>query len=1187
MKFIKPLLRGAADAFLVLSLALSAGPSLSAQAKSKAAVDGVVGGVRLITDRELEIAFSVPIENDAEAKASFAILIDGKPLPPSEWEYLSYFNFGPYAWTAGASKGGAVNIRLKTPLDDHGTPLVPLGRQRSRQIAGTNTYDSYGRIAAGRLRVSHRPGTKNEKIVPAAWMPFYGFSQRGHMSMMWAWGSSNAGKAGVALNNSKFSAITQDYDARWVTDMLGEGISRLVGRSEYLNIPMIDAGFKAVVVGPGQSVYEAPEYRELFDHKKMGHDDVYGRRVIHGTPEKAVIVATADDVMRHESEARTRDGRSAARPKSDFFYFGEAFLRLYYKLGVEEGCKRYPHSHFNEPDDYRYDRQIEAAFRNIGIKWPGTAMRNSAEDYYVYGAMVHFEFLPESANGAWQPQRFPVNTRAELEAYDKALYTALSGIHGKYEYFSGTADEYARGRGENGRWGGWGQGGATNASMSNDIMKKSHPWFWRSQVDNFGSNGRALPPLAIEHVHVISDSQIEIKFNREISTIAAATNPNNWKVFKNGTELTNLTELSDAPGGPRNDLVQGGYAWKAITLNTGFGRIAYRTENGISKPLGTGLDKPLTKGAYGRGFGGFTQADLDERKISKGGWIANDAKPSPTALKMGEFVDLNEAIRRGAKLDGVIKVEYVGVEPITDWRGNRLAAGAHLAEFQPWLSNAYRSPLTGYYIYADTQVSLDTLKTGAYYYDLSLANNSTVAYRRSSGGEYFPAQDPFYQQPFGLDQSPADYSSIMYLHEKGTTYDRVGQRIADGAVANGGGMQIVAGSVYGHHPAKQPTHRGQIGVNFHNAIYVEGWGGNTFQCEDVNIWKDLNLNRYKNESLFYHEGGHGIDSFTQGYGNSTTYARNVFDDVSAAWLTSTHKSNGRRWHDVNEVRAYCGSRVEYISVISTYWHGTARESFLGINDGTWTPINTREELLRYDPFAFEVFKRIFFNGELGLWYENKVGDPDYRVLASDWILLRERDDEFAHWDSEDNLIAWGATVPETAHNNPYTGESNPLINWISWNTPNVWDIGLKEPQNGDRGYPYNTFDFKGRDAYVAPQDRNSSPTTSQEHPFFRPGGVKKPSRPPEIETLLKPVEGTISDVSLKTPVLVRFRLSNYKRKVTMDNAQTSFELKINGKQAGFNFWSFEESGDAATVTLRIAWPVDEGASVDVGIRKKQ
>ena len=1147
-------------------------------------VAGVMGGVRLITDREIEIDFSAPVTNETEAKATFRILIDKEPLEPSDWEYLSYFNFGPYKRPAS---GGVVNVRLKLPLDCNGAPLVPPGRQRVTQIAGTNTYATHGRESAARVEVMCNTDS-NQKRESAVWEPFYGFTQIGHMSRLWAWGSAKAGKDGVLLNSSRFSDNAQDYDARWVTDMLGEGTNRLVGRAEYLNIPMVDANFKAVVVGPGQSVYEAPEYRELYDFRTMSHDDTYSRAIIYGTPEKAVIVTTADDVMRHDSEVCLEDGKTPARKQNGFFHYGEAFFRLYYKLGILEGCLRYPIGTFTAPHEYRYDEQIQSAFDDMqpSQKWPRTIMRKSVEDYYVYGAMIHFEFLPESSDGSWQAIRFPVNTRAELEAYDKELYTALSGIHGKYEYFSGTADLYAVGRGANAEWGGWGQGGPVNASMSDDVMKNSHPWFWRSQADNYGINGKPHAPLAIAHVHVISDSQIEIKFNREVSTIAAVTDPKNWKVFKDGTELTNLSVSTGDARNERNEIVQGGYAWQAITLNTGYGRSAASNRNAPVTPEGTGLDKSLTKGVYGRSFKGFTKEDIDERKISNGGWIADDTAPSPTALKRGESVDLNESIRRGAGLDGVITIEFTGsAESVMDWAGNSLKPMRQHAEFRPWVSNVYRSPLTGYYIYADTPVSLDTMKAGAYYFDLSLANNSAKTYQKSAGGDDFPSRDPRYQQPFGNTNPPDDYSAILYLHRDGTTYDRVGQRIADGAVANGGGMQIVAGSVYGHHPAKQPTHRGQIGINFQNSLYVEGWGGNTFQCEDVNIWKELNLNRYKNESLFYHEGGHGIDAFTQGSGRNITYARNVFDDITAAWLTAVHQDNGRRYHDANEVRAYCGQRSEYISVLSTKWHGTERESFLGINDGTWTPINTREELLRYDPYGFEVHKRIFFNGDLGLWYENKVGDPDYRVIPEDWELLKEQHEEFSHWTSVDNLIAWGATVPETARYNPHTGERNPLINWVSWNTPNVWDISLKESQPGDRGYPNNKFDFHGRHAYNS-YTEGLSPTVSQEHPFFRVGGVKKPVRPSQTEALVKPVKGRIGNVTMATPILVQFQLFGYDRAITMNNAQTSFEVKVNGRPVGFNFWTFAESRNFATITLRLNWPLEEGAKVQVSVAKQ-
>ncbi|MCL1893039.1 MAG: hypothetical protein FWG02_02225 [Holophagaceae bacterium] len=1146
--------------------------------------EGNMGSVRLITDREIEIQYSKPVSNDAEAKAIFEVFIDAKPLATSDWEYLSFFNFGQYKW---AENGGVVNIRLKVPLDASGAPLVPLGRQRVNQVAGTNTYLTHGQSTAKRVEINCG---KAKKI--ASWKPFYGFSQIGHMSRLWVWGSATAGMDGVQLNNSTFSASIQRYDAMWVTDMLGEGINRFVGRAEYLNIPMVDANFRAVVVGPSQSVYEAPEYRELYNYKTMSHNDIYNRRVIHGTREKAVIVTTADDVMRHDSEVCLSGSKTPARTRTNFFYFAEAFFRLYYQLGVMEGCLRYPLSGYNRPDDYRYDFQIRSAFvaSESSQKWPGTVMRKSAEDYYVYGAMVHFELVPESEDGSWQATRFPVNTRAELESYDNKLYVALSGIHGKYEYFSGTADAYVAGSRSNAEWGGWGQGGSVNASMSNDVMKKSHPWFWRSQVDNFGIDGKPYSPLAIEHVHVISDSQIEIKFNREVSTITAVTNPKNWKVYLDGVELTNISEVSGSGDGIRNDLVQGGYAWQAITLNTGYGRTATNFGGTSTKPIGSGHDKPLSKGAYGRGFNGFTSQDIAERKVSNDGWIANNMTASPTALKRGEFVDLMEATKRGAGLAGVISVEFTGTaDPVKDWGGNILAKGQHKAEFMPWVSSVYRSPLTGYYIYADGMVKLNTLKAGAYYFDLSLANNSTITYQKSAGGADFPAHDPNYQQPFGISSPPADYSGLLYLHKEGTTYDRVGQRIADGAVANGGGMQIVAGSVYAHHPAKQPTHRGQIGVNFHNALYVEGWGGNTFQCEDVNIWKELNLNRYKNESLFYHEGGHGIDAFTQGSGRNVTYARNVYDDITSAWLTAVHQDNGRRWHDVNEVRAYCGQRGEYISVLSTHWHGTERESFLGINDGTWTPVNTREELLRYDPYGFEVHKRIFFNGDLGLWYENRVGDPDYRVIPEDWELLKEQNEEFSHWTSVDNLIAWGATVPETARHNPYTGERNPLINWVSWNTPNVWNIGLKESQQGDRGYPSNKFDFIGRDAYN-PNPDGSSPTVNGIHPFLRKGGVKKPIRPAHIYDLVKKTTVSPShftDITMVTPVLIQFTIHIPWEKrpihpITMNNAPTNFDVIVDDKLVGFSFWSYEPDTEiSARVTLRLNWPLEEGAKVDV------
>jgi hypothetical protein len=151
------------------------------------------------------------------------------------------------------------------------------------------------------------------------------------------------------------------------------------------------------------------------------------------------------------------------------------------------------------------------------------------------------------------------------------------------------------------------------------------------------------------------------------------------------------------------------------------------------------------------------------------------------------------------------------------------------------------------------------------------------------------------------------------------------------------------------------------------------------------------------------------------------------------------------------------------------------------------------------------------------------------------------------------------------------------------------------------------FDFEGRDAYNDYRE-GSSPTRSQEHPFFRQGGVKKPTRPPEIEALVVPVAGTISDVSLRSPVLVQFKLTGHSGSVTMENAQTSFDVKVDGKPAGFHFWTYSETkapaavapsrrgrqiragasnvtGGYATVTLRFDWPLPDDAKVEIALRQ--
>jgi uncharacterized repeat protein (TIGR02543 family) len=860
--------------------------------------------------------------------------------------------------------------------------------------------------------------------------------------------------------------------------------------------------------------------------------------------------------MRHYSPLKA-DGSPAtgdadsARPRTDLFHLGEAFFDMYYHLGLIEGCKRFPLSPFNDPGDYRYDIDLEEAWENAKAEdlWPGTDMIKTQKDYYIYGALIFFEMIPESQG--FLAKTFPINTRAELCEYDHLLYRAIAGTHGKYEYWTGT-------------------GNGQDINASNDNGKYNIPWFWHNQPDNFGlpsaddpTKGEEYEPLKVAKVQIVDGNRLDVVFNREVKTVAPLTQGANWRIYINGKQITNAAD--DAPANPTSS---NGYNWKRIRLDTNYN---YNWSTGAETNIHNRLDngKP-----YGARFSGFSENDLEERSIANGGWIANNQELGRYPLEFGQYVGLQDAIDiYGAGPAGKVEVEYIGTAEILDWAGNKLEPNVkYEAEFLPWMGNAYRTPLTGVYIYTDTAiddvygaeiVSMAAAQT----YENHLLNNKKETFPNSAGGDAFMNAFPGGEYVY----------SGQTLTNGPVTYDRVGQRIADGAVRGGGGMMIAAGSVFGNHPGMQPR-RNNLSGNISDSLRVEGWGGMVFQTEDVLVMRDYNLCRYKNENLALHEGGHGIDSF------APAYAQNIYNDISAAWATATNAANGARWRDVDNVVAYCGSRGEYTSTLPTFYAGAMRESFQGINDGTWTPICTREELFRYDPYGFEVFNRIFFVGELGLWYNNKVGDPAYRVIPEDWKLLKDTYPEFKDWTGVNNLIAWGASTPEISNNNPYTGQTNDAVKWVSWRIPNVWDITpYKEPNNP--AYPNNRFDFVGRSAYN-PDPVVGSPTINQEHPFFRPGGVPKPERPAELEALVTPVPCIITDDNatiLSRPVLIQFELECCAAEITSNNAPTTFKMTIDGDLTHFYFWSFEidDNTGAITVTLRLDWPVEEDAVIIV------
>ena len=1055
-----------------------------------------ITGVNLITEQEIEIVCTVEPANAKEVYDNFTVTVEGNK---AEYTYLSYFKFGSYAKTP------VINIRLAKPLNT-GTLRGKTGNART---PGENTVEVLGPKAAATVKVA-----SGSQSVTAKWKPFYDYMNIGSKSKLTATGTALCGT--LAENDEhKGSAYSNEH----VVDYAAGGLHRMTGRAELITQNAVDYGVAVMIVGAGQSVYEAPQWRELFNSA-----DYKTRRVIEGTLEKPVIVTTADDVMRQKSTGEMQ------RPKSNFFYLGEAFARMFWRVGVDGssngvtlGCRRTPVSVYNAPDDYRYDKHVVAAYEEAkkNNKYPGTKMMESVEDYFVYGTMLFYEFIPESADGKWTSSGGPVNTREELKRYDPALYRPMCGIYGEWEYFSSENSEGF----DNGR----------------DGVRSGMPWFWHTQADNYNIDTHTYPTLDIEHVWVIAEDQIELKFNREVKDMSALYNIKNWKIQHSTDGGSSWKDVSGVS-------MAGGYLWRAITLQIS-------TSGDNASNIGS-----FTVGNFGRSFRGFNRDDINERSTTAGGWIANDYEVSLTALKFGQYISINEAISNyKAGINGMFRVQYLADSPIRDWAGNQLPASkSHEAIFKPWVGNVYRSPLTGVYIYGDTELPKDVLIVSGMYYDLQFTNNLYKEYEK---------------WPSGIAYTAGELLSSA-------KFDRPGQRIADCATQQNGGLLIVG---YGQHPNQQPERRRQQAGSYHGGLYVEGWGGNIFQDQAYNIIRDYSMTRYKNEFLLYHEGGHGIDSYTR----PNSFAPWVYTNITSAHDMARSKENGHRYYDENNVGSYHARRDEYVSTGATYWHGSMRESKDGTNDGTWTPVSNRWEFYRYDPWGFEAFKRLFYSNELGLWYENKVGDPNYRVLPGDWKYLQNDEElnmyltlhsglqgngETVRIDSENALLAWGCTVFESLRDDPYNNYHNQLINWVSWSTPMIYDITVKKSTNPE--FPDNNMGFLGGVLYYP----GSELPKSFVNPFLRPGGVKKPARTAEENALLNPVNGVAGNLILKTPVLPVFKFDNA-AKITVDNAQTSFAIKVNGKKIGFRYFK----SDTDTVMLYLNWPLEKDDMIEITV----
>ncbi len=140
--------------------------------------------------------------------------------------------------------------------------------------------------------------------------------------------------------------------------------------------------------------------------------------------------------------------------------------------------------------------------------------------------------------------------------------------------------------------------------------------------------------------------------------------------------------------------------------------------------------------------------------------------------------------------------------------------------------------------------------------------------------------------------------------------------------------------------------------------HVEGFGGGVE--EPICTVSEANLIRlrsgryatgYPNEMILVHEFGHGIHLIgLEGYKDRDSrlleQLEKAYENARAAGL----------WPDTYAI----SNCEEYFATLSTVWFNVMQEGVDGKWDGIRGPVNTREELRRYDPEGYELMEALYF-----------------------------------------------------------------------------------------------------------------------------------------------------------------------------------------------------------------------------------
>lgn len=163
--------------------------------------------------------------------------------------------------------------------------------------------------------------------------------------------------------------------------------------------------------------------------------------------------------------------------------------------------------------------------------------------------------------------------------------------------------------------------------------------------------------------------------------------------------------------------------------------------------------------------------------------------------------------------------------------------------------------------------------------------------------------------------------------------------------------------------------------------YVEGYGGvienpisSISEANVLRILEGEHATKYREELILAHEFAHGIHLIGVEHLEDRTLAEQFR-------ILYQHAKNAGKWPNTYAISNY----EEYFATLTTIWFNVMEEGKDGQWDGIRGPVNTREELMRYDREAYEFFKEFYPDKGFPIpWNETKnLYDIDGNVYGKE------------------------------------------------------------------------------------------------------------------------------------------------------------------------------------------------------------